>query len=575
MKLSYFDLFKDTYFSDMQNTLHFDSNEDRDEWFDNYKPQIRFESPFNFRRDRGIVRVDRVLEDLQGYNYGRFWNGYDDKVYYFYIVSMKYLNDNTTQLDIVIDPVMTYTQGNVLTNLRNIEVIRQHYNKEGYTLNLQVLKQNSDYLPCTGFIQRYEQRFTFDDFVYCVNSSADLTEDYGSVEKPKMNYAKGRTIDNISGGNFIYLTDDITPFFTHITGYPWIAQCVQEITVIPKYMMDNYGEQWDEVSMRNGGPTLKCLRSGLSEAPDPVFEITIEDLRGFLGINGGDNNNFDNMLKQGLLQMYITNHQGQKLILEPEFIREGFKMKVIQTIGFKNNITLIPQSYKTMRNSSAIGEGLDYSISLSNFDRVGFNIDNQTLYKASVSYGRELTKSNQLSGRISRVTDSSNNLTDRLFSAVSVYSDVFSGGLTSAPAKAVGLFSNEYEQQRQWVAQDNQAMVTPPSVNVPESTNAIQFKDGVVGFVLKVFVPTPQEVLANMRYFGKYGYDDGSRSTKLYDITSMSHCNWVQFKGNYTIPNVDTELHDQLKTLFEAGVRLWHNYNDMQYGDLSTNYIIK
>lgn len=145
----------------------------------------------------------------------------------------------------------------------------------------------------------------------------------------------------------------------------------------------------------------------------------------------------------------------------------------------------------------------------------------------------------------------------------------------NAPAKAVGLFSNEYEQQRQWLAQDNQAMVTAPSVNVPESTNALQFADGCLGFVLKVFIPTPQEVLANERYFGKYGYDDGGRSTQLYDITSMQYCNWVQFKGNYTIPGVDTELHDQLKTLFEAGVRLWHDYNAMQNADMSTNYIIK
>ena len=210
----------------------------------------------------------------------------------------------------------------------------------------------------------------------------------------------------------------MTTFFTHLGDYPWIAQCIQEVTVIPTYMLDNYGEQWDEVTMHNNGPVLKCLRSGISQAPDPVFELTPDDLRSYLGIYGGDMNCFDNMLKQGLLQMYITNHQGQKLVIEPEFIRDGFNMKVIQTIGYKNNITLRPTQYKTIRNASVIGEGLDYSISLSNFDRVGFNIDNQTLYKASVSYGREIAQSNNLSGRINRATDSSNNLTDRLFSAL-------------------------------------------------------------------------------------------------------------------------------------------------------------
>ena len=34
MKLSTFKLFKNTMFTDMQNTLHFNSNSERDNWFD-------------------------------------------------------------------------------------------------------------------------------------------------------------------------------------------------------------------------------------------------------------------------------------------------------------------------------------------------------------------------------------------------------------------------------------------------------------------------------------------------------------------------------------------------------------
>ena len=43
----------------------------------------------------------------------------------------------------------------------------------------------------------------------------------------------------------------------------------------------------------------------------------------------------------------------------------------------------------------------------------------------------------------------------------------------------------------------------------------------------------------------------------------MSKANWVQFKGNYWIDDIDRELFDQLKTLFEGGVRLWHNYSEL------------
>ena len=55
----------------------------------------------------------------------------------------------------------------------------------------------------------------------------------------------------------------------------------------------------------------------------------------------------------------------------------------------------------------------------------------------------------------------------------------------------------------------------------------------------------------------------------------MSKANWVQFKGNYWINDIDRELFDQLKTLFEGGVRLWHNYSDMSTrSEMSDNNVI-
>ena len=39
----------------------------------------------------------------------------------------------------------------------------------------------------------------------------------------------------------------------------------------------------------------------------------------------------------------------------------------------------------------------------------------------------------------------------------------------------------------------------------------------------------------------------------------MTICNYLSINGNYTIPNVDTALMGQLKSLLEYGVRFWHN----------------
>ena len=75
MKLSQFTLYKNTNFTDMQNTLHFNSNTERDNWFSSYFTDnnvITFSHPFNFRYDRGTLKVPMDMNELQGFNYCQF-----------------------------------------------------------------------------------------------------------------------------------------------------------------------------------------------------------------------------------------------------------------------------------------------------------------------------------------------------------------------------------------------------------------------------------------------------------------------------------------------------------------------
>ena len=71
MKLTSFTFYKDTLFTDMQNTVHFNSDSERDKWFNTYfdnNHKIVFEHPFNMRRDRAQLKVPRGFEELLGYN---------------------------------------------------------------------------------------------------------------------------------------------------------------------------------------------------------------------------------------------------------------------------------------------------------------------------------------------------------------------------------------------------------------------------------------------------------------------------------------------------------------------------
>ena len=55
MKLTSFTFYRNTLLTDMQNTVHFKSDSERDHWFGTYfngDQKIDFEYPFNMRRDR-------------------------------------------------------------------------------------------------------------------------------------------------------------------------------------------------------------------------------------------------------------------------------------------------------------------------------------------------------------------------------------------------------------------------------------------------------------------------------------------------------------------------------------------
>ena len=73
MNLTKFVFYENTELVNIQNTIHFENNQIRDDFFERYN-KLEFESLFNFRRDRGLLKVPKLYEDLLKFNYGYFTN---------------------------------------------------------------------------------------------------------------------------------------------------------------------------------------------------------------------------------------------------------------------------------------------------------------------------------------------------------------------------------------------------------------------------------------------------------------------------------------------------------------------
>src|SRR5699024_11073672 len=153
MKRTHFIFFKNTPLIDFQNTIHFNSNSERDSFFlkGNHYTELKIEHDnFNYIRDKSSVKISVKYEYMQGVNYCTFKSEFEGTRFYAYVMNYEYLNTDmetgldTVRVDLLIDGIMTFTQGNILEQLDNLNIQRQHLPMKEYEEHLFELKNNDD-----------------------------------------------------------------------------------------------------------------------------------------------------------------------------------------------------------------------------------------------------------------------------------------------------------------------------------------------------------------------------------------------------------------------------------------------
>jgi hypothetical protein len=556
MKLTPFTFYKNTPLVNMQNTIHFTSNEERDEFFKTKYTNLKFNSVFNFRRDRGIVQIDYPIGQMNGYNYCSFIDGFDGVTYYAYIVSIIYLNDNCTRIDLLIDPIMTFTQGNILETIGYVDVIRSHLPKYQYKLNLDKIRNSQDMPTVTTLQNTRTISETFGSSWVMVYSSAQLTADFGTEKEPKLVASSGATFDKISSPVDVYLVNrtDFYSFSSRMAQYPWIAQNITKCIIIPKKFIPE--TILDKVKMKDGFDKLYQLKNkALSPAIESTIKYSFDELCDLFQL---DREQEAHLLRSGYCGLELTDFKSQTLPVETSKLH-SFNLKCKNVLGYFNNIKYYIDGYGARGiNGERAGFYLNYSLTFDEFDELPTMINSGNLSKALTAYSRELSNSRTFSGRLRKI-QGSDNLQDRVFNSLTAFSDVFSGGLASAPSKIAGLFNNEYEYYRDQDAQLKELSLQPPKVSNQTNGNSLLIKTDEWGLHLQVFTLSSADRNRVSQYYNMFGYDINERKTLTGLIDSQERCNWLQFKGVWNLPDIDVDFLNQLRTIFEGGVRFWHN----------------
>ena len=548
MNLTKFVFYENTELVNIQNTIHFENNQVRDDFFERYN-KLEFESLFNFRRDRGLLKVPKLYEDLLKFNYGYFTNKKENRRYYFFITDYEYLNDNTTQVTIMPDFVMTFCQGNRLNEIGQVEIIRQHVTQNRYNELEQYLRNTDDTLQVKSLKYIKHLSIPMLESYILITTSVDLEADFGTEKKPVLRTSTGGVFDGMKSmlNSYIIPSEKWDSFLTHLSSFPWIAQNIKEACQIPSLLVNL--EEQKKVKFKDSEVEFYKLKKGGKSKEIDLGKINIEKdtLLNMLGID-----NMPHLLRNGYFTFELTDFSGNIVPLEPSKLYQGLKFRAVATIGYNNLLKIYPIGYNNELGNKK-GTYLNVNLSFIEFNKMSTVVDIAKLEWAKGAYNRELENSKTISGRAQKIMDSNSSVQDKFFNAMSVFS-TFKGGIGSV----AGAFSDEYDYYRKQKADKQTLALNANQVNDGNYPNSLLLKDSTFGIHLLISAPHKFELDKLKQYYNLYGFDFNEKMEQLEPVNSMNNVNYLQFKGNWYLSEADPQINIVLKTIFENGVKFWH-----------------
>lgn len=584
-KTTDFIFYRNTPFLNFNNTIHFKSNEERDNFFlhGNHYDKLPYtlNTAFNFVRDRSALRATIPYHELAGVNYCTFFSEFDNVRMYAYVTEYKYISDGVTEISLLIDPVMTYTQGDVLNTLINIDVKRQHLTQATYEQNLKELKNNDDVLQTKTLSYFYEDLMTFDDFNMIIVSAVNLYEDFGTMEAPRVNSPFGTTFDGITSPLDLYIIprENFDDFMRYFIRAPWITQNFLRIVKYPKGFISNDDIRHIDNPLSNHPMLYTPRKNFYSDYQGELYDGFNKSMSELYEIFGIDEEQEAHLLRSEYCTAEFYAYDGNELLVDLGQLDEetGIVFEFDSVLGYENKLAMYPKNYRVSdyhrsnnNDPKRAGSYLNDSLIFDKFDEIPVLLDTANYNKAMTAYQRSYQEDQYNKSFMRGVASLGGSVLTGLavggvaggaIGGISKISEGFSL-LTNNPVFSLGGMVSDRNSYYEGRKADEQTLKLQASKASPHTNNyALQEANGNFGVTCKFSRPEFHEREEISKYYKALGFKWERENDFLDDVHSMSICNYVQFSGNWQLPNVDIALNKVLQGIFESGVTLWHNDN--------------
>ena len=571
-----FVFFKNCVINDFNNTIFFETNTDRDNYFDTYFESYTSNTAYNYIRDKSEISVSHNFYDMQLCNYGYLVESKNNKRIYFRVIGVDYENDFTTRVAFAFDFIMTYNSGNqLLNNISNAQIDRRHVKLSSNQVLCKSIMNSGDIINRDTVFSVATHTHLFKEFTIVFTTSVQLESHWGNSERPKMPVSKGATYDKITSPQNIYQCseDNFHALMNAMKDYPWIAQNITSVIKCPTEIFDS--SQMIPVHVNDGGsPMVNRFDNG---GYSPNYQIddlkfSKNDILSLFNIPKSEMHN----LRAPYFYVEMTNWQGaptpiffEKLDWSLADDDKSFLSFNVQTqLGFENKIKIYPINYLANNDNASDGVGrgdyLNTSIEFSGFDTVPVLIDNYKLSMSKSAYTRELSNSRQLTSQVRNValgTSNNNSIQDRVSDAYSLIQNYGSKNMVKMGMNVVNGLQNEHQYYQQQQAQFNDMKIQTPSVTSQTNNNTFEIANNTFGITLKFKAINQTDYQSVAQYYKNFGYAYPLMG-KVAKPTTHTIMDYLQVTPLKFYDNrLSSEMINVVSLLLQTGIKFWHVNN--------------
>lgn len=496
-----------------KNQIYFESVASQWNYFMS-KQVKKFEYVTYIRKDN-VIRVNEEIDNLWNCNYVMYQNGnFANKWFYAFITKMEYVNANTTDLYIETDVFQTWLFD---ITIKPSFVVREHVADD--TIGKHLVDEQLE----TGEykMQTYEKSNKLGDLwnVIALSDTSLIGEDlppgniYANVVSGLCYFAFPNTLDGTT-----WLRNVINAYAE--AGKP---EAITMIFTIPALALSIGSEQVSAFRIPN---------QQLFGYDDITINKNLENIDGYVPKN---NKLFTHPYKF----LYVSNNTGQSAQFRYEdFSTEDMQFSIWGGIMPNTTIMFAPKNYKGGGNVTKY----EYGLTLNGFPMASWASDAYTAWLAQNSAGMTV-------------------------GLVASAGTAIVGGVTGNAVAVMGGVMGVWSQLNQLY----KASLQPDQAKGHTGTGSLHVASNTLDFFISQMTIKAEFAKRIDDFFTMFGYK--VNALKVPELHSRKYWNYIQTIDINIEGYIPTDDMKQLKKLFDSGITLWHNPNNMLNYNLDNSII--